>query len=53
MNTNGLTEEGLALLREVMVSHVDAGEMPGLVLLVSRNGDAHVDVIGVTAVGGS
>ncbi|MDQ1534558.1 MAG: hypothetical protein QOF28_2319 [Actinomycetota bacterium] len=35
-----------------MVGHVEAGHAPGLVSAVSRRGEAHVDVIGETAVDG-
>jgi CubicO group peptidase (beta-lactamase class C family) len=35
-----------------MVSHVERGHAPGLVSVVSRRGEAHVDVIGMTAVDG-
>jgi CubicO group peptidase (beta-lactamase class C family) len=34
-----------------MAGHVDRGRAPGLVSVVSRRGEAHVDVIGATAVG--
>jgi len=34
-------------------AHVQAGEMPGMVTLVSRGGDIHVDAIGQIAIGGT
>ena len=34
-----------------MAGHVDRGRAPGLVSVVSRRGEAHVDVTGATAVG--
>ena len=42
----GLSEEGLHRLHDTMVGHVDRGAMPGLVTLVARGGQVHVDVIG-------
>src|SRR5580658_8062510 len=33
-------------MRDVLAAHVDRGELPGLVSLVSRQGEVHVDVIG-------
>jgi len=40
-------------LHHVMAGHVDRGEMPGLVTLVSRHGETQVDALGTKAVGGS
>ncbi|WP_438003460.1 serine hydrolase domain-containing protein [Sorangium sp. So ce321] len=40
-------------MRDVMTGHVERGDVPGLVLLVSRRGEVHVDAIGTKAVGGS
>jgi CubicO group peptidase (beta-lactamase class C family) len=39
-------------MHEVMQAHVDRGELPGLVTVVSRRGAVHVDAIGTTAIGG-
>ena len=33
-------------LHDVMAAHVEAGELPGLVMLVARGDDVHVDTIG-------
>jgi CubicO group peptidase (beta-lactamase class C family) len=38
-------------LREVMSAHVQRGDAPGLVMLVSRRGEAEVEAIGTIAVG--
>jgi CubicO group peptidase (beta-lactamase class C family) len=38
-------------MRDVMVGHVERREVPGLVTLVSRRGEAHVEAIGVQASG--
>src|SRR5438552_8885611 len=39
-------------MHDVMAGHVERGELPGLVTLVSRRGETHVDAIGMKAVGG-
>jgi CubicO group peptidase (beta-lactamase class C family) len=36
-----------------MAGYVERGDVPGLVTLVSRRGETHVEAIGTTAVGGS
>jgi CubicO group peptidase (beta-lactamase class C family) len=47
----GLSTKGLARLHAVMAGHVERGAMPGLITLVARHGDVHVDVIGAKAFG--
>ena len=39
-------------VREIMTGHVESGDMPGLVTLVSRRGEIHVDTIGRLAFDG-
>ena len=46
MTNASLSTDGLAHLHDVMTGHVEAGEMPGLVTLVARGDDVHVDAIG-------
>jgi len=53
MSSGGLSTARLGRLRDVMAGYVERGEVPGLVTLVSRRGDLHVDAIGTKAVGGS
>jgi CubicO group peptidase (beta-lactamase class C family) len=36
-----------------MAGHVERGGVPGIVALVSRRGEVHVDALGATAIGGS
>ncbi len=48
----GLSKARVARMREAMLRHVESGRMPGLVTLVSRRGETHVDAIGVKAFGG-
>ncbi len=49
----GLSKARLGRMRDIMAGHVDGGSMPGLVTLVSRHGEVHVDVIGNMAFGGA
>ncbi|WP_405834221.1 serine hydrolase domain-containing protein [Streptomyces sp. NBC_00105] len=44
--TNGLSEAGLRRLREVLQAHVDSEKIPGLVALVGRGEETHVEAIG-------
>src|SRR5258706_1616877 len=49
MSTAGLSQARLARMHDVMAGYVERGEVPGLVTLVSRRGEVHVDVIGTQA----
>jgi CubicO group peptidase (beta-lactamase class C family) len=51
MSTGGLSKARLGRMHDVMAGHVERGEVPGLVTLVSRRGEVHVDAIGMKAVG--
>ncbi len=53
MRTGGLSTARLGRMHEVMAGYVGRGEVPGIVTLVSRRGETHVDAIGTMAVGGS
>ena len=53
MSTPGLSKARLGRMHDVMAGYVERGEVPGLVTLVSRRGEAHVDAIGTKALGGS
>jgi CubicO group peptidase (beta-lactamase class C family) len=52
MSSGGFSAARLGRIHEVLAGHVERGEVPGLVALVSRRGEAHVEVIGTRAVGG-
>ncbi len=52
MSTGGLSRARLAHMHDVMSGYVERGEVPGLVTLVSRRGEVHVDVIGTQAISG-
>ena len=51
-NTSGLSKTRLGRMHEVMAGYVEAGDMPGLVTLVSRRGETFVDAIGRMAFDG-
>ncbi len=53
MSTAGLSRARLGRMHEVMAGYVERGEVPGLVTLVSRRGEVHVDAIGMKAVSDS
>src|SRR5262245_12902730 len=53
MSGGGFSAARLARMRDVMAGHVARGTVPGLVTLVSRHGETHVDAIGMQAVGGN
>jgi CubicO group peptidase (beta-lactamase class C family) len=38
-------------MHDVLAGHVERGEVPGIVTLLSRRGEVHVETIGTTAVG--
>jgi CubicO group peptidase (beta-lactamase class C family) len=53
MTDSRLSEDRLARLHDLMAGHVERGAAPGLVSVISRRGEAHVDVIGATALDGA
>jgi CubicO group peptidase (beta-lactamase class C family) len=53
MNSAALSKARLARLHDVMAGYVERGEVPGLVALVSRRGDTHVESLGMKALGES
>src|SRR5918995_694448 len=53
MSTGGLSEARLERMQDVLASHVDRGAVPGVVTLVSRRGEVHVEAIGMLAFDGS
>ncbi|WP_119460619.1 serine hydrolase domain-containing protein [Rhodospirillaceae bacterium SYSU D60014] len=52
MSPGGLSRARLGRMKDVMAGHVECGGVSGLVTLVSRRGETHVDAIGRKAVGG-
>src|SRR5688572_15077632 len=51
--SDALSKPRLERMHDVMAGHVASGDIPGLVTLVSRRGEIHVDAIGKTAIGGA
>jgi CubicO group peptidase (beta-lactamase class C family) len=52
MSGGGLSSARLGRMHDVMAGFVERGDLPGLVTLVSRRGQVHVDAIGTLAAGG-
>ena len=50
--TSSLAQTGLEGLHQAMAGRVAKGEMPGMVTLVARGDDVHVDTIGTMAFDG-
>ena len=48
MSASGLSTTRLGRLRKVMAGSVDRGEVAGVVALVGRRGEAHVEAIGAS-----
>ncbi|MGH9173478.1 MAG: serine hydrolase domain-containing protein, partial [Vicinamibacterales bacterium] len=53
MSSGGLSRARLGRMHDVMAGHVERGEAPGIVTLLSRRGEVHIDAIGTLAFGGS
>ena len=51
MRDGGLSAERLTRLHDVMTGYVERGEVPGLVTLVARRGEGHIDAVGAMAAG--
>jgi len=49
MSTGGLSRARLGRMHDVMTGYVERGEVPGLITLVSRRGEVHVDALGSLA----
>ena len=52
MSIGGLSRARLDRMHDVMSGYIERGQMPGLVTLISRRGEVHVDAIGTKAVDG-
>ena len=52
-NGGGLSKARLGRMYDVLAGHVARGAVPGLVTLISRRGEVHVDAIGMKAIGGN
>jgi hypothetical protein len=52
MSSGGLSKARLGRMHEVMAGYVQRDEVPGVVTLVSRRGEVHVDAVGMKKLGG-
>ncbi len=52
MCSGGLSRARLDRMHDVMAKHIERGIAPGIVTLVSRRGEVHIDAIGMQALGG-
>ncbi|MGH2460869.1 MAG: serine hydrolase domain-containing protein [Chloroflexota bacterium] len=52
MGTGGLSRERMGRLRKSVTGYVERGEVPGIVTLVSRHGEVHVDAVGNKSLAG-
>jgi CubicO group peptidase (beta-lactamase class C family) len=53
MSSGGLSRARLGRMHDVMAGHVERGDVPGIVTLISRRGETHVDTVGTKVLGGS
>lgn len=49
----GLSKPRLERMRSVLAGHVDRGDLPGLVAVVARGDEAHIEALGTLRFGGS
>lgn len=52
MSSNGLSKERLERVRNVLAGYVERGDVPGIVTLISRHGEVHVEALGTKMAGG-
>jgi hypothetical protein len=48
---SGLSKARLGRIHDVMAGYAERGEVPGIVTLVSRKGETHVDAVGWKSLG--
>jgi CubicO group peptidase (beta-lactamase class C family) len=53
MSMGGLSAARLDRMHRVMAGYVERGEVPGLITLIDRRGEEHVDVLGTLEAGGN
>ena len=53
MTSNSLSPARLERMHEVMATHVERGHVPGLVTLICRKDEVHVDASGLSVFGGN
>ena len=53
MTANKLNPSGIAGLHEAMAGHIERGDIPGIVTLIGRGGEVHVDAVGTMTIDGN
>ncbi len=53
MSAGGFSSTGLVRVRELLARHVDAGSIPGAVVVLARHGQVHVETTGTLAFEGA
>jgi CubicO group peptidase (beta-lactamase class C family) len=53
MSTGGFSRARLGRMHDVMAGHVERGDVPGIVTLVSRHDEVHIGALGMKASGES
>src|SRR5580698_8100171 len=49
----GFSSKRLTRVRDVLSRHLDAGDVPGVVAVVARHGEVHIDAMGTIAFEGA
>lgn len=52
MHASGLSKVRLSRMHDILAGYIDRGQIPGLVALVSRRGEVHLDALGTLTAGG-
>jgi CubicO group peptidase (beta-lactamase class C family) len=52
MSNGGMSKARLSRMHDLMAGYIERGEVPGIVTLVSRRDEVHVEAIGTKVVGG-
>ena len=52
MSASALSKARLNLMHDILAGYIDRGQIPGLVALVSRRGEVHLDALGTLTAGG-
>jgi CubicO group peptidase (beta-lactamase class C family) len=52
MSNGAFSKTRLRRMHDIMAGYVDRGEIPGLLMLVSRRGEVHVDALGLKSISG-
>ena len=52
MSASALSKARLDRMHDILAGYIDRGQIPGLVALVSRRGEVHLDALGTLAAGG-